>query len=240
MMTKKVFITGANKGIGKEIAYQMGKSGWTILLGARDEGRGLAATDELKSKGIDAIYVKIDLQKHETISAAVKTVKSQHKDITMLINNAAIPGDMRKSGSEFTVEELREVMETNVFGTFDLTQQLLPILEANKGRVLNITIPIGMSDFFNPFAYKTSKAALNAMTQSFAQNFINAGTPMEIFAVMPGGVTTDLNDNMTGDFMKTVPEAGQLITDIIFDGKNHNGEIINFNGNTADYNNGLF
>ncbi|KGL37883.1 carbonyl reductase [Listeria newyorkensis] len=239
-MTKKVFITGANKGIGKEIAYQMGENGWTILLGARDASRGLAATDELKTKGIDATYVNIDLQNHETISAAVNTIKSEHPDLAMLINNAAIPGDMRKPGSEFTVNELREVMETNVFGTFDLTQQLLPTLEANNGRILNITIPIGMSDFFNPFAYKTSKAALNAMMQSFAQNFITAEKSLEIFGIMPGGVTTDLNGNMTGDFMKTVPEAGKLITDIIFDGKNHNSEIINFNGKTADYNGGLF
>ncbi|WP_430536132.1 SDR family NAD(P)-dependent oxidoreductase [Listeria rocourtiae] len=239
-MTKKVFITGANKGIGKEIARQMGENGWTVLLGARDEGRGLAATEELKEEGVDATYVNIDLQSHETISAAVNTIKSQHADLTMLINNAGIPGDMRKPGSEFTVDELREVVETNVFGTFDLTQQLLPTLEANSGRILNITIPIGMSDFFNPFAYKTSKAALNAMTQSFAQNFISAGTPVEIFGIMPGGVTTDLNDNMADDFMKTVPEAGKLITDIIFDGKNHNSEIINFNGNVADYNGGLF
>ncbi|AQY51789.1 carbonyl reductase [Listeria weihenstephanensis FSL R9-0317] len=239
-MTKKVFITGANKGIGKEIAYQMGKNGWTVLIGARDESRGIAAADELKAKGIDATYVNVDLQSHETITAAANTIKSQHADLTMLINNAGIPGDMRKPGYEFTVDELRPVVETNVFGTFDLTQQLLPVLEANSGRILNMTIPIGMSDFFNPFAYKTSKAALNAMTQSFAQNFMQAGKAVEIFGIMPGGVTTDLNDNMTGDFMKTVPEAGKLITDIIFDGINHNGEIINFNGKVADYNNGLF
>lgn len=239
-MTKKVFITGANKGIGKEIARQMGKNGWTILVGARDASRGLAAVDELKSEGIDAIYVNIDLQNPETILAAVNIIKSQHPDLTMLINNAAIPGDMRKPGYEFTLDELREVMETNVFGTFDLTQQLLPTLEANSGRILNISIPIGMSDFFNPFAYKMSKASLNAITQSLAQNFSQAEKPLEIFAIMPGGTTTDLNGNMTGDFMKTAPEAGKLIADIIFDGKNHNSEIINFNGKVADYNNGLF
>ncbi|MBC6314223.1 SDR family NAD(P)-dependent oxidoreductase [Listeria grandensis] len=239
-MTKKVFITGANKGIGKQIAHQMGNNGWTVLLGARDESRGLKATNELKTEGIDAIYVNIDLQRHETILTAADTIKSQHPDLTMLINNAAIPGDMGKPGYDFTLDELREVMETNVFGTFDLTQQLLPILEENSGRILNISIPIGMSDFFNPFAYKMSKAALNAMTQSLAQNFSKAEKPLEIFAIMPGGTTTDLNDNMKADFMKTAPEAGKLIADIIFDGKNHNSEIINFNGKVADYNNGLF
>ncbi|MBC2056011.1 SDR family NAD(P)-dependent oxidoreductase [Listeria booriae] len=239
-MAKKVFITGANKGIGKQVAYQMGKNGWTVLIGARDESRGLVAVDELKSEGIDAIYVNIDLQHPETISSAVSVIQSQHSDLAMLINNAAIPGDMRKPGYEFTLDELREVMETNVFGTFNLTQQLLPVLEKNNGRILNVSIPIGMSDFFNPFAYKMSKAALNTITQSLAQNFSQAAKPIEIFAIMPGGTTTDLNGNMTGDFMKTAPEAGKLIADIIFDGQNHNSEIINFNGKVADYNNGLF
>ena len=239
-MTKKVFITGANKGIGKQIAYEMGKSGWIILVGARDEGRGVSAAEELRRAGIDAVYINIDLQKQDSIQAAAKTIKSQHSDLAMLINNAAIPGDMKKPGYDFNLGELREVMETNVFGTFELTRLLLPVLEKNSGRIVNITIPIGMTDRFNPFAYKTSKAALNVMTQTLAQNFRNAGKPLEIFGIMPGGTTTDLNGNSTGPHMQTVQQAGKLITDIILDGKNHNGEVLLRTGAAADYNKGLF
>ena len=239
-MIKKVFITGANKGIGKEIAREMGRRGWTVLIGARDEGRGNAAVSELKSEGINAEYVNIDLQKGESILAAAETIKAKHSDLTMLINNAAIPGDMRKPGYEFSLDELRNVMETNVFGTFELTRLLLPVLEENHGRIVNITIPIGMTPNFNPFTYKMSKAALNAMTQTLGENFRQEGRRLEIFGIMPGGTTTDLNGNSVGPHMQTAPEAGKLITDIILDGKNHNGEIILKGGATADYNRGLF
>jgi NAD(P)-dependent dehydrogenase (short-subunit alcohol dehydrogenase family) len=158
----------------------------------------------------------------------------------MLVNNAAIPGDMRKPGFEFSTEELRGVMETNFFGPFELTRGLLPILEANNGRIVNITIPIGVMGFFNPFAYKTSKAPLNVMTQSLAQSFKQAGKTLEIFAIMPGATTTDLNGNSTGEHFKTAEKAGKLIAGIILDGENHNGEVINENGAHADYNHGLY
>jgi len=116
----------------------------------------------------------------------------------------------------------------------------LPVLEKNSGRIVNITIPIGMTDHFNPFTYKASKAALNAMTQTLGQNFRQAGKPLEIFGIMPGGTTTDLNGNTTGPYMQTAQQAGRLITDIILDGKNHNGEVMLRNGAIADYNHGLF
>ncbi|MDR3321974.1 MAG: SDR family NAD(P)-dependent oxidoreductase, partial [Synergistaceae bacterium] len=147
-MPKKVFITGSNKGIGKQIAREMGKNGWSVLIGARDEDRGLEAVRELMGEGIEAGYLNIDLKNQKTISAAADIIKSQHTGIAMLINNAAIPGDMRKPGYEFTADELRVVMETNFFGPFELTRQLLSTLEANNGRIINITIPIGATDFF--------------------------------------------------------------------------------------------
>jgi NAD(P)-dependent dehydrogenase (short-subunit alcohol dehydrogenase family) len=239
-MTKKVFITGANKGIGRHIARELGKNGWIVVLGARDEGRGLEAVRELEKDGIKAEYVNIDLKRQEAISAAVNTITSQHPDLALLVNNAGIPGNMRKPGYEFTTDELRDTMETNFFGPFELTRQLLPTLEANNGRIVNITIPIGINNFFNPFAYKTSKGALNVMTQSFAQNFTKANKSLEIFAIMPGATTTDLNGNSTGKAFKTAEEAGKLITGIILDGKNHNGEVINFNGAVANYDYGLY
>ncbi|MCL2882002.1 MAG: SDR family NAD(P)-dependent oxidoreductase [Coriobacteriia bacterium] len=238
-MTQKVLITGANKGIGKEIAREMGKGGWMVLVGARDAGRGLAATEELKAEGIEARYLNIDLQDQGSLHAAAEAIRSQHPGLSLLVNNAAIPGDMHKPGYEFTVDELRAVMETNVFGTFELTQLLLPVLEKNNGRIANITIPIGMAERFNPFAYKASKAALNTMIQTLGQNFREAGRTLEIFGIMPGGTTTDLNGNSTGSHMQTAREAGELIARIICDGKNHNGEIIMHNGTIADYNRGL-
>jgi len=239
-MTKKVLITGANKGIGRQIAREMGKNGWAVLVGARDEGRGTAAAEELRGEGIEAAYVRIDLLDRESIQSAARTVESRHPDLAMLVNNAAIPGDMQKPGYAFGSDELRAVFETNVFGPFELTRLLLPTLERNGGRIVNITIPIGMTPYFNPFAYKASKAALNAMIQTLGENFRQAGKPLEIFGVMPGGTTTDLNGNTTGPRMQTAEEAGKLIADIILDGRDHNGEVLLRGGAAADYNRGLF
>jgi NAD(P)-dependent dehydrogenase (short-subunit alcohol dehydrogenase family) len=238
-MAKKVFITGSNKGIGKQIAREFGRRGWVVLIGTRDEKKGLETVAELREEGIELLYINIDLKKQETILTAANVITSQHADLSLLINNAGVPGNMQKPGYEFTTDELRDTMETNFFGPFELTRLLLPVLEANNGRIVNISIPIGVSGFFNPFAYKTSKAALNVMTQSLAQNFKQADKPLEIFAIMPGATTTDLNGNSTGPYFKTPAEAGKLITGIILDGKNHNGEVINNNGAVADYNYGL-
>ncbi|MDR1317698.1 MAG: SDR family NAD(P)-dependent oxidoreductase [Spirochaetales bacterium] len=239
-MAKKVFITGANKGIGKQIARQMGKNGWTVLVGARNEDRGLAAVRELLEENIEAEYLNVDLQDLGTIAAAVCAIESRHADLSMLINNAAIPGDMHKPGYEFTTGELRNVMETNFFGPFELTRRLLPTLEKNNGRIVNIAIPIGRLPHFNPFAYKTSKAAFNVMAQSLAQNFTEKGKALEIFSIMPGPTTTDLNGNIIGEHVKTDAEAGRLIAGFILDGKNHNGELISTTGAIVDYNHGLF
>jgi NAD(P)-dependent dehydrogenase (short-subunit alcohol dehydrogenase family) len=239
-MAKKVFITGANKGIGKQIARQMGRNGWTVLVGARNEDRGLTAVHELIEEGIESEYLNIDLQNSKTILSAVYTIESRYADLSMLINNAAIPGDMHKPGYEFTTDELRNVMETNFFGPFELTRHLIPVLEKNKGRIVNITIPIGALPFFNPFAYKISKAAFNVMAQSFAQNFTEKSKTVEIFSIMPGATTTDLNGNITGEYVKTAEEVGKLIAGFILDGKNHNGELMNTNGAIVDYNHGLF
>ncbi|MDR1765377.1 MAG: SDR family NAD(P)-dependent oxidoreductase [Lachnospiraceae bacterium] len=225
-MTKKALVTGANKGIGKQVAAALGRAGWTVLCGARDPGRGEAAVRELRDAGIDAVFLKVDLLDMDTLRAAAGEIGSHHRDLRLLVNNAGIPGDMGKPGYEFSVEELRTVMETNFFGPFELTRLLLPVLEANGGRIVNVTIPTQLSEFFNPFAYKVSKAAFGTMTQSLGVDFRKHGKPVEIFAVMPGATTTDLNGNSTGRGFKTAAQAGQLIADIILDGREHNCEII--------------
>ena len=78
------------------------------------------------------------------------------------------------------------------------------------------------------------------MTQTLAENFRQTEKPLEIFGIMPGATTTDLNGNISGAYAQTARQAGKLITDIILDGKNHNGEVILRGGAVADYNHGLY
>jgi NAD(P)-dependent dehydrogenase (short-subunit alcohol dehydrogenase family) len=235
-MAYKVLITGGNKGIGFELARQLGGLGWSILLGARSEQRGQDAVARLQEDGVEAVeWIKLDLTDADTISAAARTVQSKHADLNILINNAGIPGDMRKAGYEFDTAELRAVIDVNFLGNFSMVKAFLPILSKNKGRILNITIPIASNPNWHPFAYTTSKAALNVMIQSLGVSFTQNQIPVEIFGIMPGGITTDLNNNATGPFMKTVSEGGKLIVNLLTNGKNYQGQVINQAGEPATY-----
>jgi NAD(P)-dependent dehydrogenase (short-subunit alcohol dehydrogenase family) len=192
---KRALITGGNKGIGFEIARELGKSGYEILLGARNETLGNSAVEELKKEGITASFIKIDLNNFATLHQATNSAGK----IDVLVNNAGIPGnlkteksnlDMAKSSLAYTTEELRETMEVNFFGTHELIKSLLPNL-TSEAKIVNITVPIS-SPHWHPLAYTTSKAALNVMTMVFGMEFSKT-SKHQIFGVMPGAVATDLN-----------------------------------------------
>ncbi|WP_411346201.1 SDR family NAD(P)-dependent oxidoreductase [Paenibacillus sp. WLX1005] len=233
-MTKTAFVTGANKGIGYEIAKRLLEEGYRVLVGARNQERGEAAVAALQAFG-DAHLIVLDIADLQSIDRAVATITNQYPELSLLVNNAGIPGDMHKVGWEFDVEELQATHRVNFIGPFALSKGLLPLLIANKGTIQNISIPIEPLPYFNTFAYTTSKAPLNVMTKSWGMSFEKENLPVTIFAVMPGGVTTDLNGNMTGDFMKTPAQAAQLIVGFLLDGENHNGQVINYDGTLAVY-----
>ena len=109
-----------------------------------------------------------------------------------------------------------------------MIQQLAPVLKQHQSQIVNLSGPSFATAFYNPAAYRVSKVALNALIQSLSIDFYKEKDPVEIYGIFPGGVTTDINNHREGPFMKTVDEAGQLIMDIIFDGKEHNGDIVNY------------
>ena len=236
-MVKRALVTGANKGIGLEIARELGKNGCAILLGARDEGRGLQAVEHLKEDGIVANFVKIDLHDFDTLHTAASKVGT----LDILVNNAGIPGnlktekanlDMGKSPFAYTTEELRQTIEVNFFGTHELIKSLMPNL-AEDAKIINVTIPVSGSLYWQPLAYKTSKAAQNAMTMILGVEFAKAGSKRQIFGVMPGATATDLNgetEGAHGGIFKSARFAGKLIAGFALDSKNHNGHIINWDG----------
>ena len=240
-MTKRALVTGANKGIGFEIARELGKNGYEILLGARDESRGEQAVENLKKDGIAASFVKIDLDDFDTLHAAAG--KTGILDI--LINNAGIPGnlkteksdlDMSKSPFAYTTDELRQTMEVNFFGTHELIKSLMSNLTENA-KIINVTIPISGNLYWQPLAYKTSKAAQNVMTMVFGVEFTRTGSKRQIFGIMPGPIATDLNgeaEGAHGGRFKSAHYAGKLIADLALDSKNYNGQILNWDGTEID------
>jgi len=242
---KTIFITGANKGIGYAMALELVLKGSHVIIGARDESRGKQAVKELealiqssndpKTKTSKVDFVQIDISNKASIKQATDTINSKFGSLSLLINNAGIPGDMHKVGWEFDTEELQTTYNTNFLGTFEVSKLLLNTLKQNKGTILSVSIPIEPASFFNAFAYQTSKSALNVMTKSWGLSFKTQNIPVTIMAVMPGAVSTDLNNHVKGDFVKQPEEAAKLILSFLDDKIDHNGHVINFDGRIANY-----
>jgi NAD(P)-dependent dehydrogenase (short-subunit alcohol dehydrogenase family) len=196
-------ITGANKGIGFEIARGLGAKKIKVLVGARDETRGQAAVEKLKAEGADAHFVKLEVTDPGTIQRAAERIEKEFGRLDILVNNAGI-AEWGFKPSDVDLSKVREVYETNFFGPVALIQAMLPLLKKSKhGRIVNVSSSLGSltlsSDLKSPFAdflalgYNTSKSALNAMTIQFAKELKD--TPIKVNAICPGYCATDINGN---------------------------------------------
>ncbi|HTU59275.1 MAG TPA: SDR family oxidoreductase [Polyangiales bacterium] len=216
-------VTGANKGIGLQIAKDLAAKGFTVLLGSRELARGEAAA---KSVSGDARAVQLDVTDQASIAAAARHIETAFGRMDVLVNNAAIshagkPGSTLEQmvaasrGSVAQLDEVRRVFETNVFGVIAVTQAMLPLLrEAPAGRIVNVSSGVGSltlnADPNNQIrnvlgvTYSPSKTALNAITLAFAIELEN--TRIKVNAACPGFTATDLN-NFQGT--RTVEQAAR-------------------------------
>lgn len=224
--TKQIaLITGANKGIGFEIAHQLGTQGITVLVGARDLARGEAAVQKLRAEEIDAMVIQIDVTDQKSIDAAATSISHAYNKLDILVNNAGI--SVREGStppSELAIEDLRRTFETNFFGAFAVTRAMLPLLRrAEAGRIVNLSSPLGSLNLNSDLtsyaaqmppllAYNSSKTALNALTVLFAKELQH--TQIKINSVSPGYVATDLNSHsgfLTTEQGAKVPVAFALL-----------------------------
>ena len=202
MQNKPVaLVTGANKGIGKEIARQLGAQGLTVLVGARDLGRGEEAATELKASGANSHAVRLDVTDEASIAEAARRIEEEFGGLDVLVNNAAIAQDSVPP-SQLDMATLRRTFETNVFGVVAVTQAMLPMLrKSSAGRIVNLSSGLGSLaqnsdpnwafDSVNLLAYNSSKTALNAVTVQFAKELRD--TPIKVNAADPGYTATDMN-----------------------------------------------
>ncbi|MFG1828708.1 SDR family oxidoreductase [Micromonospora chersina] len=203
MTTTIALITGANKGIGLATARQLGVRGMTVLVGARDAARGREAADKLRAEGVDARFVPLEVTDAASIAAAAELVEREYGHLDVLVNNAGI---IRADGaglpSQTTLDTLREVYETNVFGVVAVTNALLPLLRrASAARIVNVSSEVGsiavMTDpegalfALTSIPYPSSKTALNMITAMYAKELRD--TPIKVNAANPGYCATDLN-----------------------------------------------
>ena len=206
-------VTGANKGIGLEIARQLAQAGVSVIIGTRNPGRASAAVAELSSAGLQVRSISLDLNDHATIAAAAETIGAEHGWLDILVNNAGIVDAEDGPPTSGSPDAARRIMDTNFVGTLAVTQAMMPLLrQSAAARIVNLSSSLGSlavnGDPASPYysarliGYNASKAALNMLTVQLAEELRD--TPHVINSVSPGYVKTDL----TGQNGFMTPEEG--------------------------------
>ncbi|MBQ1036365.1 SDR family oxidoreductase [Micromonospora sp. C81] len=204
MSDKKIaLVTGANKGIGYEIAAGLGALGWSVGVGARDQARRDTAVARLRDAGVDAFGVPLDVTDDRSVAAAADLIAAHAGRLDALVNNAAITGGGQQQPSSVDLAVLRTVVETNVIGVIRVTNAMLPLLGRSASpRIVNMSSGVGsLTRQSGPdgdtttgpiaVAYAPSKSFLNAVTLQYAREL--ADTKILINCACPGFVATDLN-----------------------------------------------
>jgi NAD(P)-dependent dehydrogenase (short-subunit alcohol dehydrogenase family) len=189
---KTVLITGANKGIGYEVARQLGGKGFHLFVGARDPQKGREATEALRKDGAIGTFVPLDVSDAGSIANAVHVVSEVADHLDVLVNNAGVIVEGDNAITQLDAETVHRTLQTNTLGPLLMTQAFLPLLSrSNAPRVINVSSGGGqLSDGMDTWApaYCLSKAALNAVTCLFAAALPN----VSINSVCPGWVRTDM------------------------------------------------
>jgi NAD(P)-dependent dehydrogenase (short-subunit alcohol dehydrogenase family) len=204
-------VTGANQGIGLQISKDLVRHGFTVLVGSRNFERGESAAKEV---GPDAHPLQLDVTNQGSITAAAERIRNEFGRLDVLIQNAAISNTSKLPGetvaeyaattrpSNVSLDEMRAVWDTNVFGVLAVYQAMLPLLrETPNARIVNVSSGVGSlttnSDPSSPWrsifgpVYPASKTALNALTVAMAIELEAAG--IKVNAVSPGFTKTNLN-----------------------------------------------
>lgn len=200
---KTVLVTGANKSIGLETVKQLSQKGFFVYLGSRNLENGMEAVRTLESEGYQNIKaLEIDVTNSDSILSAKNIIEREQGKLDVLINNAGISGGMPQSALTATIEQFRNVYETNVFGVVNVTQTFIDLLKKSKEpRIVNVSSSQGSltlaSDPDNIYyhhkgsVYQSSKSALNMYTIILAYELRD--TSIKVNAVDPGFTKTDFN-----------------------------------------------
>lgn len=214
---KSAVVTGANKGIGREVARRLAADGFRVWLGARDAARGTRAAKELQAEGLDVRWLEIDVTSDASVAAAARTVGNESSRLEVLVNNAGVAMNYDLPPSEQAMADIEATYEVNVFGSIRVTQAFLPLLLAaeaacvvmvssHSGSIGRAADRASPSYAVNMMGYGSSKAALNAITVAFAKELAPRG--VRVNAAAPGYTATDLN-GYKGH--RTVQQAAEII-----------------------------
>ncbi|HEX3745180.1 MAG TPA: SDR family oxidoreductase [Bryobacteraceae bacterium] len=219
---KTALITGANRGLGLEMARQLAQRGVAVVLAARDPQKGEEAAETLRNEGLDARFVKLEVTSAADREAARAFLEKEFGRLDILINNAGISADPLGSGkvSATSEETIRRTFETNFFAPVALTQLLLPLLrQSEAARIVNMSSILGSQTLhadpksqiydFKALSYDASKAALNSFTIHLAHELKD--TRIKVNSAHPGWVKTDMG---TDAAPMEIPEGARTGVDL--------------------------
>ena len=193
-MTQTIaLVTGANRGMGLEISRQLAARGMHVVMTARVVERCRASAEPLRAAGLDVSCHQLDVTQPDSIRDAVAAVDAELGRLDILVNNAAILLGHTTPGSTFSVAMVRELMETNAYGTLQMCQAVIPLMQRhNYGRIVNVASRAGQlaSMGSNSLGYRMSKAAVNVITRVLASELCSYN--ILINSMSPGHIRTDM------------------------------------------------
>jgi NAD(P)-dependent dehydrogenase (short-subunit alcohol dehydrogenase family) len=216
---KVALITGANKGLGKETARQLGALGYTVVLTARNEHAGRAAVAELVAAGCDAHAVRLEVTNPDDIASLVSYIETNFSKLDVLVNNAGIA--LEWDGNPTDADKVRSTLEVNLVAPYAITEALVPLLARSEdARVINHSSMLGSMGTaesmweqvagFMSVGYSTSKAGLNMLTLIQSKTLASKG--IAVAAAHPGWVKTDLGSQAAP---MEVDEGARTVVDLV-------------------------
>ncbi|MDO5557899.1 MAG: 3-oxoacyl-ACP reductase FabG [Clostridia bacterium] len=202
-MSKKILVTGGSKGIGKNIVEGLAKQGNTVILNYNSsEKEALFIQKNLREKGYDIEIYKADIRKRDEVDAMVSFVVNKYKKIDVLINNAGI--SQIKLFSELTQDEWYNMINTNLTGTFNVTQEVLKksMLEKKEGCIINISSIWGKVGASCEVHYSASKAGVDGMTKALAKEL--GLSNIRVNSIAPGFIQTEMNKDFSCEDIKNI------------------------------------
>ena len=240
-MEKCALITGATRGIGKQIAITLAKQGYNIALNYRKENEELENTKkEIEKIGVQILAVKGDVANFEDCENFVKQVIERFGQIDVLVNNAGITKDMLLM--RMKKEDFEQVIDTNLVGTFNVTKNVVPyMMKARSGRIINISSVVGISGNAGQTNYSASKAGIIGFTKSLAKEI--ASRNILVNSVAPGFIETNMTDVLKDDVkqeiakniplkrMGTAQDVANVVKFLASDDSSYiTGQVINVDG----------
>lgn len=216
-----VLVTGANRGIGREVARQLAERGYHVLLTARDGEQASGAAQQIAdSTGANVTALTLDVADPRSIAAAAESVSADPGSLDVLVNNAGIGSDFGVSGTAPDFDAIERALQTNFYGAYRLTIALLPLLrQSPHPRIVNVSSGMGGVAEMGGWSpgYRVSKASLNAMTRILSTELkderflVNSACPGFVNTDMGGpmGATKSVHDGAAGIvWLATLPDDG--------------------------------